>query len=208
MARLGLFEWLVLGGVGAFALYEAGNHVDYPPAGDSLKPGCRKKSDPALARAVAEKWAPRFDSDVSTMMVIAKIESGYRADCLNTDPRALLRLGAFGMWQQTYKTAVGHVKQLREVMDSDVQANMVKWVQKERLALLDPDFNGMLAAKQLGELKKRFGNDLALIAAGYHAGAGKVAAVLAAGQRPPDGVGPYTKLYVSRALAAQAQGVA
>lgn len=196
--------WPVLGilGLGGFAILLTYQALDVAHPTADLKPGCRGPSNPMYARIIAEKWAGLFKCPVETMMVIAKIESGFRPECANFNMRALSRGGAFGMWQQTLKTAKGHAAQLASHPSADVQATLRKWTGDGR-CLIDADLCGLFAAKHLGELTAMFKGDLAAVAGAYHQGAGKVRQVLAQGGTLPASLPPKGKYYVTRALAAK-----
>lgn len=188
---------------GAFlglVVYALVDGFTFPPRPTAfLRGGCRTKADPATALAVSNKWAPEFGCSVDTMMIVGAIESGYRQGCAEVSPRAMARGGAFGMWQQTLNTARGHGRELASYPDPDVQATLRKW-HGVGSDLYDPDLCGMFAARQLGQLTREFGDDLALVAAGYHQGAGKVRSMLAAGRAIPAELPPHGKTYVTRAL--------
>lgn len=192
---------LGLGGVAAIIAYEAVDALDTARPTADMKPGCRGVSDPDLCRAIAGKWSGIFGCPVELMMVIGKIESGYRPDCANFSLAALSRGGAFGMFQQTLSTAKGHALALATSQDARVQATLAKW--NGARSLLDPDLCGMFAAKQLGELSRAFPGNFAAITGAYHQGAGKIRSVLAQGGSLPDDLPPKGRVYVTRALAAR-----
>ena len=188
-AFLGLIGWAVADG------------LDYAPHPTAyLRGGCQSGADPDGALAVAAKWSPVFGCPVRTLMIIGAIESGYRSGCAELSPRAMSRGGAFGMWQQTRNTAAGHAAALASSVDPDVQATLRKWTGVGP-DLFDPDLCGMFAARQLGQLTAEFGDDIARVAGGYHQGAGKIRAMIAAGSDIPADLPPHGKTYVTRALA-------
>ena len=198
-------ERLEIVAVGAFlglVGYALIDGFDFPPRPTAyLKGGCRTAPDPAAALAVANKWGPVFGCPVETLMVIGAIESGYRAGCSEVSPRAMARGGAFGMWQQTLNTARGIARELAGYPDPHVQETLQKW-RGVGSDLFDPDLCGMFAARQLGQLTAEFGADLALVAGGYHQGAGKIRSMVAAGRAIPAELPPHGKTYVTRALEA------
>src|SRR5215831_14013703 len=183
------------------ALVGAGVYLSVTSEGGPEHLGCKGPIDRALALQLAHKWGPMFGCPELTLMTIGKIESGWRATCVNLNARATLRGGAWGMFQQTWLTAQGHAKALKTDTRPEVQATLRKW-SGEPTALLDADLNCMFAARQLGLLTKHFGDDLKLVAGAYHQGQGKIDQVLAEGKNVPDDLPPKGKIYVSRALAA------
>jgi hypothetical protein len=200
---LGTFLGIVgLGGFVLVLLYETVSptaaSVAFPTP--ELKAGCRGAANPALARQIAEKWVPVFGGTVEIMMVVARIESGYRAVCANYDVSALTRGGAAGMWQQTKATAIGHAAALANSSNPTIAATMQSW-DGSLQCLTNPDLCGMFAAKQLAELGRMFPGNFAAIIGGYHQGAGKIRVVLASGGTLPDSLPPKGKAYVQKALA-------
>lgn len=166
---------------------------------DVVLPGCRSAPNEALARAYAEKWGPVFGAPVSSLMTLARIESGFRADCAELSARALARGGAYGLVQQTLATAKGHAAKLAGSGNADVQRTLAaKWHGSAR-DLLDPDLNMMLAAYHVGVLTDRYG-DFKLVAAAYHQGTGKVDQMIRDGKAIPSQLPPKGKAYVTRAL--------
>lgn len=158
----------------------------------------------ALAQALAEKWGPIFGAPPGVLLVLARIESGFRPMEKNVSPRALLRGGAWGLVQQTLDTAIDNAPRIaREYgSNSEVSATLRKW-NGDGTSLLDPDVNMMFAAFQVGRLAAEFGTELATLAAGYHQGAGKLRQLqkegkpIVAANLPPNG-----NKYVTSALAA------
>lgn len=191
-ALLGLLGWAVVDGL---------DYAPHPTIG--LRGGDKSPSAPAQALAIAQKWGPMFGCPVNTMMIIGAIESGYRPAAGNFSPQGMTRGGAFGMWQQTLYTAHDNAAALARSPDPDVQATLRKWTGKGP-DLFDPDLCGMFAAYQLGKLTAEFGDDIKLVAGGYHQGAGKIRQMLAQGRPIPDELPPHGKTYVTRALAAAA----
>jgi hypothetical protein len=180
--------------------YALADGFDFTPRPTAyLKGGCKTAPDASTALAVANKWGPVFGCPVQTLMIIGAIESGYRQGCSEVSPRAMARGGAFGMWQQTLNTARGHARELAGYPDPDVQTTLRKW-RGIGSDLYDPDLCGMFAARQLGQLTAEFGDDIALVAGGYHQGAGKIRSMLAAGRAIPAELPPHGKTYVTRAL--------
>jgi hypothetical protein len=194
-AFLGLVGWALADGI---------DFAPHPTAALKGGGGCVGASDPSTALDVANKWGPPFGCPVRTLLVIASIESGYRAQCSELSPRAMALGGAFGMWQQTRNTAAGHARALASSPDPDVQATLRKWTGRGP-DLFDPDLCGMFAARQLGQATAEFGDDLGRVAGAYHQGAGKIRTMVAAGQAIPDQLPPHGKTYVTRALAAATQ---
>lgn len=198
-------SFLGMVGIGGFLLVLLFQTIDTTHPTADLKLGCRGAAQPDLARSIANKWGPVFGAPIDILLVIARIESGFRADCANYTLRALSRGGAVGMWQQTLATARGHATDLASSTNPLIVQTLAKWT-GERSCLSDPDLCGMFAAKQLGELSRMFGGDLAAVAGAYHQGAGKIRAVLAAGGKLPDALPPLGKAYVTKALAVKAMG--
>lgn len=194
------FEIIAVGAFLGLVGYAVADGLDFPPRPTAfLKGRCKSAPDAATALAVANKWGPEFGCPVNTMMVIGAIESGYRPGCSEVSPRAMSRGGAYGMWQQTLNTARGHGRELAGYPDPDVQATLRKW-HGVGSDLYDPDLCGLFAARQLGQLTREFGNNIALVAGGYHQGAGKIRSMLAAGKAIPSELPPHGKTYVTRAL--------
>lgn len=192
--------WWLAGGVGV-AWYMA------EQTGGAEKLGCRGPSDRALAEAVAKKWGPVFGASFGTMLSISKIESGFRATCVNVNSRAMSRGGAWGMYQMTLETAKGHAAALASSTNPQVRATLSKW-NGSGTSLLDPDLCGMFAARQLGNLEKKYKNP-DLVAAAYHSGEKPVIAAQQAGVPVTDKLGPYGKVYVAMARKARSDlGVA
>jgi soluble lytic murein transglycosylase-like protein len=194
-------KWLVYGGLGYLA-YRALFAKRLP--GSALNFGCKGPPQKELAQQLAEKWGKKFGVAPEVMMVIGRIESGYRPRCVTTDVRALKRGGAWGMWQQTFATAKGHAAALKSSDDAEVQATLRKWTGRPA-ALFDPELNAMFAAKQLGTLSRRYGGNFNQIVGAYHQGAGKIDQMIRDKKKIPEELPPHGKVYVSRALKVRAQ---
>jgi soluble lytic murein transglycosylase-like protein len=196
--------WLWLGGGALVAGYV---YYETPEGGAAIERlmtmGYKETPKSALARQLAQKWGPVFGAPVDVLMVLAKIESGFRPGLTNLSPRALARGGAWGLVQQTLETAKGHAVALVKHSNTQVRTTLATKWHGNGSDLLDPDLNMMMAAYQVGKLAKEFGADLPLIAAGYHQGAGKVRAMQKAKKPIPAELPPKGKQYVSMALAAQ-----
>lgn len=193
MAKRNYLLWGGLGTVGLVFLWDLWAESQLPEA------GCSGARQPELVRTLANRWGPVFGAPERVLIVLARIESGWRPSCYNMSPRALLRGGAWGLVQQTLDTAKGHAAALAKSSHPQVTATMAKWDGTGR-CLLDPDLNMMFAARQVGALAGEFGPSLALIAAGYHQGAGKVRQMIRDGQPIPEQLPPNGKQYVTSAL--------
>lgn len=163
--------------------------------------GCKGPKQTALLRSYADKWGPVFGAPVEWMMAIGQIESGHRPSCSTLTGRDLLRGGAWGFMQQTYATALGHIRVLKSSTDPRVIATLQRWTGIPS-DLNDPDLNVMLAAYHIGYLAKKYGNDFDTVAAAYNQGTGNVQKALAAGGIPA-GLTAHGQLYVQKANAAK-----
>lgn len=153
-----------------------------------------------LARQLAQKYGPIFGAPVDLMMVIAKIESGYRPGVTNTSPNAMKRGGAWGMWQQTLETAKGHVNILKYHSNTNVREALKHWT-GVGLSLLNPELNACLAAYHLGKLWKAYGSHgFEYVAGAYHQGTGPILTAIKTGKSPMETMGPNGRIYVTRAL--------
>ncbi len=158
---------------------------------------------PALARQLAAKWAPLFGIPADLLLVIGKLESGYRSRAHN--PAAARQGGAWGMFQQTLDTAKSNVAQLQKDSRAEVRAVVARFRGRGE-DLWDPELNAVLASYQLGKLWKRYGGRFEHVVAAYHQGAGNVDKFLRQGRRFPDDLPPNGKVYVTRALAVRSGG--
>lgn len=170
--------------------------------------GCGGHADPQLVAQLAAKWGPIHGCPVETIRVIAKIESGYRLECVAMYGGAIPRGGAWGLMQQTLSTAKGNVLKLRKSGNAAVQAAISRF-DGTGTSLFDPDLNVCLGAYQLGRLTAEF-SDFTTVVAAYHQGAGKIRRMRNAGKA----INPQTLLasgapkgavYVTRALQARSQ---
>lgn len=193
MAKANYLLWGSLGTIGIVFLWDQIAESQLPES------RCSGPREPDLTRQLAVKWGSVFGAPVSVLMVLARIESGWRPNCVNVTPRAILRGGAWGLVQQTLNTAIGHVAALKKSAHPTVIATLKKWNGTGK-CLLDPDLNMMLAARQVGALAGEFGDSISLIAAGYHQGASKVRQMLRDGKAIPEQLPPNGKIYVTSAL--------
>ncbi len=181
---------MVLFGGGAAAVAAASTH-------------CRGPKQRSLIEGLAQKWGPMFGTPVSTIMTICKIESDYRLDCVNWDPRAIPLGGAWGPLQMTRKTADDWAGRLEASPNASVRSVAGRWDGRGATLVADPELAVMLSTAFLGKLTREFGT-FTRVAAAYHQGAGKVRSMIAAGEAIPQELPPKGKIYVAMALKAQA----
>lgn len=192
--------WFFLALFGAGVAYIL---TDENKPGQSL--GCLGTPQTELCRQLAAKWGPKFGCPTEVLMVVGKIESGYRPKCFCGNARAMSRGGAYGMFQQTWATAKGHAAALMDSSDSDVVATMKKWTGSNPFCLFDPDLNAMFACRQLGTLSKRYKGNFEQTIGAYHQGAGKIDQMLKDGKAIPAELPPKGKEYVEKAIAVRSQ---
>lgn len=189
-------DWLLWGGlgtVGAVLLWDQVVQSELPEY------GCSGARNQALTQELAMKWGAVFSAPTRILMVLARIESGFRPNCYNLNPRAIARGGAWGLVQQTLDTAKGHARNLASHWSPDVQQTLARFDGTGK-SLLDPDLNMMFAAYHVGGLVDEFGEDLRLIAGAYHQGAGKIRQMLRDRKSIPEELPPNGKKYVTAAL--------
>lgn len=122
-----------------------------------------------LTKQYADKWGKFFNVPPVWLGTIAFIESSDNPLKINMarDDKG----GAWGIMQQMADEVdfkLGKIAQSRTGKLPSVRATMAKWTGVAS-DLLDPDLNMMLAAWQIGQLRKRFGKFEYVIAA-YHQG--------------------------------------
>ncbi len=183
----------------------------------------------ALVKSLAEKWSKVFSVPVPMILTIAQIESSFRPGLYNTNDRAMLLGGAYGVVAMTLKTGAGKVEQIRKAgLDKrypQIASTLAKWnpaattanvvslignrttdaVKNRdtlvRLAqpLLDPDLCLMLGVYMLSGLWAKYKGDYQKVAAAYHSGSGPVDAAIKAAVPVTSKLGQYGKEYVARA---------
>jgi Transglycosylase SLT domain len=168
----------------------------------ALKTRCRGDKKPTEIRKWAEKWGPLFGCPVPTVMTISQIESGYRPDCVNYDLRAIPLGGAWGPLQMTQTTANDWARKLSTSRNASVRAVAGRWKGNGEILTRDLELAVLLSTAMLGALTKEFGT-FTRVAAAYHQGAGKVRAMIKAGQAIPAELPPKGKAYVAMALKAE-----
>jgi hypothetical protein len=169
--------------------------------GDTAAPR-RAKGNPRITLRVARKWGPFFGAPIPFLMVLGHIESGHNPRMLDTSPRAAAKGGAWGLFAQTQSEAEWKLQQIISgyAKSPAVQANVLLWDNQGPKSLWDPDFNGMLAAWQVGQAVKQFGTNFPLVAAAYHQGQKTVAGRLARKEPAVDAARqPHGYDYVKRA---------
>lgn len=177
------------------------------------------KRDPALLTIkYASKWGPIFGVPIGWLVTLAQLESSHDPKKVNL--AVAEKGGAWGLMQQMADEAEYKINILKKFYTrphpstkgnwrpsadniAAVKAALKKWRGRPQ-DLLDPDLNTMLAAWQLGRLKRIFGEDLATVAAAYHQGENAVKDRIEKGQPPVDPKKqPAGYEYVSRALATE-----
>jgi len=169
--------------------------VKGPEVVATIKSGSQQKG---LVVALASKWGPIFGAPLGTIVTISYIESRWRPGSKNTNERAMLRGGAWGLMQQTLDTAKGHAKALASHSNALVKETLKKW-DGTGPGLLNPDVNVMFGAYQLGKLTSEF-KEFGLVAGAYHQGAAKIRSMLKERKSIPAELPPFGKQYVTEAL--------
>jgi soluble lytic murein transglycosylase len=173
-------------GLGVIALGPAGG-LERLTAGPKVQ---------GLIAALASKWGGVFGVPPIMIIVIASIESNFRAGAHNSSNVAVG--GAWGCMQVNLVTAQGIAKALAASTSPLVKATLAKW-NGTGASLLTADVGVMFGTYYLAKLVKEFGNNLALVAAAYHGGPGLVRKMQAAKTPIPEGLPPKGKEYVARA---------
>src|SRR5574342_240497 len=141
-------------------------------------------SRPPVRRSAIEDeagvWGPVFGVPIDTLMVISKIESGWKPDTVNYDIRAEPLGYAWGPLQMTVKTANDWAARLLKSSNVKVRSVASRWHGDGNDLIRDLELAVLLSAAMLGALTKEF-KTLPLVAAAYHQGAGKIRQMLAAG---------------------------
>jgi soluble lytic murein transglycosylase-like protein len=155
----------------------------------------------SVVEALIAPWALIWQVPALLVLIVGAIESRFHPlDVNDTDPRAVKRGGAWGMFQITLATARDL---LSRVSDFHQYAASRRW-DGSGPSLLDPGLNTMLASWYLASLWHEFGDYPEALAA-YHQGPQKVRDMLAAGRAIPDQLPPKGRAYVLEALAAKRQ---
>lgn len=150
----------------------------------------------SIVEALAAPWGAIWDVPPLLIEVVAQLESHFQPSIANTtDPRAVAKGGAWGMFQITLDTAkdlLGRVRAFRRY------PAFKRW-DGTGPSLLDPGLNTMVASWYLANLWHEFGDYPQALAA-YHQGPDKVRSMLAAGKTIPDQLPPKGRAYVRDAL--------
>lgn len=132
--------------------------------------GGRPRRD--LTTKYGKKWTQIFNVPFDWLYTIVEMESGHDPNGVNMSPEVKLRGGAWGLAAQMADEVPYKLDILRRFYAKDhpeVKVTLRKWKRNPEV-LLDPDFNLMLSAWQLGRLRRVFGDDFATVAAAYHQG--------------------------------------
>jgi soluble lytic murein transglycosylase-like protein len=152
------------------------------------------------AKEMARKWGALFDVPPAWLLTISAIESQHDPSKVNMAAKS--KGGAWGLYQQMldevpYKVGV---IQKHHAKRSPIIAKTVKMWRGDPYDLLHPDLNAMIAAWQLGRLRKIFGDKLETVAAAYHQGENAVKRRVAQGLPPVSEKQPSGMEYVSRTM--------
>lgn len=190
-----MWPWLILAGLGAWALSKGGAAIGAWSRG------------PVITSQIADMvkvWAPRFGARPGDMLAISKIESGHRMDTANNTINAQSQGGAWGPYQMTQRTAGIYAAKLAAGKDPVVASIAKRWTGKGAQLTRDLELATVLSAAYIGASTKQFGGEFRAIAAAYHQGAGKVATFTPAQRAAfPAGLPPKGTIYVTRAIEAR-----
>lgn len=177
--------------LGALILVALASTADAPQLRRLMGRGHR---DPNITLAYARKWGPVFGAPISYLLTLAHIESGHNPRSVNME--VVRKGGAWGLGQQMADEVEGKLQRILATHGDDamVRETVSKWDGNPE-TLLDPDFNIMLTAWQVGRARRRFGN-FGDTAAAYHQGETGRARQIATGRSLP----PKGAAYVKRAL--------
>lgn len=175
------------------------------------KPKLDLKKHPEVTVEYGSKWGPVFDVPLAWLLTIAHLESSHNPRKINM--AAHRKGGAWGLMQQMADEAPYKVKLIRKFYGrpgprisardaAKVRRTVRKW-RGDPKNLLNPDLNMMLAAWQLGRMRRIF-KDFPTVIAAYHQGEAAVKRRLQKG-RPAISprLQPKGYAYVQRAIAAR-----
>lgn len=152
-------------------------------------------------RALCERWAAIWGVPAVFLLVIGNLESSrVPGDANTTDPRAIGRGGAWGLFGMTLNTAKG----LATKAGFRDKPEISSW-DGTGPGLLEPDRNAAFAAGYLRELVSQFNGDFVNVLGAYHSGPGNVANILARGGNVATDLGPFGRQYVAKGLALRAE---
>jgi len=180
-----------------------GSMVDLGATADERMQARAQRNLPIISR-----WAKFFDVPIDWMMSFAENESSHNPRKINMTARE--KGGAWGLFAQMADEAAWKISIVKKFYgkDPNVKKALAKWTGKPK-SLLDPNLNTMLAAWQIGRLRKVFGEDLTTVAAAYHQGESAVKRRLEAGLPPvTKEKQPAGYLYASRIVEAQPEYLA
>lgn len=127
-----------------------------------------------LTMKYADKWAPVFGAPTSWLLTLAELESSHNPKKVNM--AAHTKGGAWGLLQQMADEVPYKLQVIRRFYGrkgqphaAEIRKTAAKWKGRPQ-ALLDPDFNMMLAAWQLGRLARVFSGNMDNAFAAYHQG--------------------------------------
>jgi soluble lytic murein transglycosylase-like protein len=167
-------------------------------ARSSRRSGAGPRLAPAALRELAARWGAAWGVPARLLEVVALLESSGRPGMLdNTDPRAVERGGAWGLFGMTLATARSLFDWHRAAFAAFPAA--AKW-DGTGLSLLDPELNAMLAGFYLAEQWHRFRGSFVATVAAYQQGPETVAKVLARGGNLATDLPPHGREYVQRAI--------
>ncbi len=150
----------------------------------------------SIVEALVAPWSVIWDVPALLVEIVAQEESQFHPGIANTtDPRAVAKGGAWGLFQITLDTAkdlLGRVRAFRRY------PAFKRW-DGTGPSLLDPGLNTMVASWYLATLWHEFRGYPEALAA-YHQGPDKVRSMLAAGKDIPDQLPPKGRAYVRKAL--------
>lgn len=149
--------------------------------------------------ALTERAAQNFGVSPLILWSIATVESGRNPKAVNKSPRAMVRGGAWGLFQMTLATARDLFTRFGTLLRQFPAA--AKWNDTGE-SLLDPELNTLLGAFYLGRLSLEFHGAFVPTVAAYQQGPGPVRAVLAKGGNPATDLPAKGREYIALALAA------
>lgn len=151
-------------------------------------------------RELCARWGAFWGVPAVILEVVGILESSMHPKLIeNTDPRAVAKGGAWGLFQMTLDTAAGLMKRPEVLARPEAR----KW-DGTGAPLLDPELNAMLAGFYLSRLWRKFGAFLPTVAA-YQQGPHTVEHVLANGGNLVADLPPHGRDYAARAIAVLAE---
>jgi len=154
-------------------------------------------------RALCARWASIWSVPALILEVVGTLESGRNPTDANlTDPRAIARGGAWGLFGLTLETARTLLAKPTR-LPHPAFALYHNW-DRTGPGLLNLELNAALAGQYLGQLWREFGNFVDVLAA-YHQGPATVRAIRARGGDVATEIGPKGREYVAKGLAVRAE---